>query len=464
MIKKSFLTAVLVAMSIFVFGFAQAAQIDGLANFAGPASPTNIYVNPGGLGDALIYGYYNARGSLDMIRVVNTATSFGVSAKVRFREGRNSNETLDFFICLSAGDQWTAFLMDDGDDNNPASLIWYDDDTPTFPDPQGNNDATDNMLATVSLSTGAADSVTADDTKEGYLEIIGVNAWSDTPGAAKVVKTPEQCGAQIGISGVTATGFPKQDCNGFCDVPNSLAGNLYIFNIAAGAGTYAYNATPLANFRNSAVLGAGLGTDDPPRLSDASETLTAVNYVLTKATEYSIYDIETFLGGQTTIINTFPTKRLSIQLDPDTTNGPFNDEAFIDDEGRIASTTDRCEPVTVQVWDDAENTPGATVGFSPSQPIVRSKCDEVSLLVVGDNAEALLDSELVQFNVPTSGFQIGRVDITLTRAGRTTTFLGQTTSGLPVLSYELSGFLDGYLTHMLPLRYTTIIGLDSVVN
>ncbi len=462
MIKKSFLTAVLVAMSIFVFGFAQAAQIDGLANFAGPASPTNIYVNPGGLGDALIYGYYNARGSLDMIRVVNTSTSFGVSAKVRFREGRNSNEVLDFFICLSAGDQWTAFLMDDGNDNNPATLIWYDDDTPTFPDPMGDNDPTNNLFATVSLSTGAADSVTPDDTKEGYLEIIGVNAWSDVPGAAKVVKTPEQCGAQIGIAGITATGFPKQDCNGFCDVPNSMAGNLYIFNIEAGAGTYAYNASPLANFRATAVTSAGLGTDDPPKLSDATEGLVAVNYVLTKATEYSIYDIETALGGQTTIINTFPTKRLSV--DELVNNGPFNDAAFIDDEGRIASTTNRCEPVTVQVWDDAENTPGATVGFSPSQPIVRSKCDEVSLLVVGDNAEALLNSELVQFNVPAAGFQIGRVDINLTRPGRTTTFLGQTTSGLPVLSYELSGFLDGYLTHMLPLRYTTIIGVDSTIN
>ncbi|MCK7495056.1 MAG: hypothetical protein MZW92_31205 [Comamonadaceae bacterium] len=63
----------LVAIGIFAF-FLQAAQVDGLANNGGPASLTAIFVNPGGIGDTLIYGYYNARGSLNFIRVVNTAT------------------------------------------------------------------------------------------------------------------------------------------------------------------------------------------------------------------------------------------------------------------------------------------------------------------------------------------------------------------------------------------------------
>ncbi|MEW6569610.1 MAG: hypothetical protein AB1390_00325 [Nitrospirota bacterium] len=456
MIKKSFLTALLVAIGIFAFSLAQADQIDGLANSAGPASPTTIYVNPGGLGDALIYGYYNARGSFNLIRVVNVSTNTGVSAKVRFREGEDSNEVLDFFICLSAGDQWSAFLIDDGNVNNPAQLVWFDDDTPTFPDPQGNNVVTDNFLASVSLSTAAATSVTADDTKEGYLEIIGVSAWADVPGSAKVVDTPNACGETIGIFGIDEPGFVAPS---LFDVPNVLAGNDYIFNVAAGAGTYAYNATPLANFRSTIVANPGLGTDDPPRLSDATETLNAVNYVLTKATEHAIYDISSLLGGGAMIINTFPTKRLSIELDPlGTLNGPFNDAAIIETDGEIGDSVARCEQISLLVWDDAENTPGATVGFSPSEPVVRSKCDEVSVLLVGDTATALLNTELDQFNIPVTGFQLGHIDITLTGTGRTTTVGALTTSGLPVISYELQGFIDGFFTHMLPLRYTTQIG------
>lgn len=463
MLKKSFLTVLLVAIGIFAFSIAQAEQIDGLANATGPASPTTIFVNPGALGDALVYGYYNARGSFNFIRVVNTSTSFGIGAKVRFREGRNSNEVLDFYICLSAGDQWSGWVIDDGNVNNPATLIWYDDDTPTFPDPQGNNVVTDNFLAAVDLkhsATGAVASVTADDTKEGYLEIIANLAWADVPGSAKVVKTPNACGETVLQLGEAPdeTGFTPPVR---VDAPNTLAGNLYIFNVADGAGTYAYNATALSNFRfgaGAALLGS-IGIDSTPRLSDATEGLIAVNYILTKATEYAIYDIETALGGDTTIINTFPTKRLSIELDPGSINGPFNDSATILTDGKIADSIARCEPVTVLVWDDAENTPGATVGFSPSTPVVKSKCDEVSLLVVGTTASPLLNSKLVQFNVDNAGFQLGRVDIMLTGVGRTTTFGGLTTAGLPVISYELQGFIDGFFTHMLPLRYTTQISV-----
>jgi hypothetical protein len=457
MLKKGFLTVVLVAISIFAFSIAQAAQIDGLQTNVGPALPTtlDVYVNPGGQGDALIYGYYNARGSWNFIRVINTSTSYGVGAKVRFREGKNSNEVLDFFICLSAGDQWSAWVLGDTNPASPATLYWFDDDTPTYPDPQGDNDATNNLLASVPLVYGIPSSVTADDTKEGYLEIIANNAWADTPGVAKTVKTPKQCGASV----LVIAERPETRTITPLDAPNSLAGNLYIFNVAAGAGTYAYNATPLAGFQNVPFDGS-LAIDSVPRLSDSQDGLIGVNYVLTKAVEYAIYDIEDWLIGDTTIINTFPTKRLSVQLDPGAVpNGPFNDDAVITADGKIGDDVARCEEVYVLIWDDAENTPGATIGFSPSEPVKKKKCDEVSVLVVGTGRIALLNSNLVQFNIDApAAFELGWVGIDLTGVGRSTTLDGVTTDGLPVISYELQGVLDGYLTHMLPLRYDTIIG------
>lgn len=446
MIKKGLLTVFLVALSIFAVSAAYADQIDGLASSTGPAAVTSMYVNPGGLGDALIYGYYNARGSWNFIRVVNTSETTGIAAKVRFREGRNSNEVLDFAICLSAGDQWSAWVIGDENPANPATLVWYDNDTPTNPDPNGTDDVTDNMFTFVPLkfAPDAAAVVTADDTKEGYLEIIGARAWADSPGASKVVETPEDC-ADYSTGSAEVT-----------DVPNTLFGNAYIFNITDGAGTYAYNATALANFRTAPIT-VSLASDSSPRLDDATEGLVAVNFVLTKAIQYATYDLETFLGGATTIINTFPTKRLSIDVLHANGNGPFNNAAEIDDDGAIVDDDGRCEEVTMKIWNDAELTPTTTTGFSPGETPVLKKCDEVSVIVVGSVANALVNSNLVQFKLNNSGFDIGWISEDFTEvSGRTTSVDDIGSTGLPVIGYELQGMF-GYWTQMLPLRYTTLI-------
>lgn len=461
MLRKSLITVLLVAIGIFAFGTAQAAQVDGLANNAGPASPTAIFVNPGGLGDALIYGYYNARGSLNFIRVVNTATQTGVGVKVRFREGEDSIEVLDFYICLSSGDQWTAWVTDLVGTAAVGNIVWYDNDTPTFPDPQGDNDVTNNLLASVPFSTAGGTAVTPDDTKEGYFEMIGVSAWADPlPGVNKVVKTPQACGEQLGLPNANDTTFTPV---ARIDVPNVLAGTSTIFNLNDDAfGAYAYNATALANFRNTIVVNPGLATDDPPRLSDATEGLVAVNFVLTKSLEFALYDLENILDGETIIINTFPTKRLSIELDPlPNANGPFNDAAVIDaTTGAIGNAAARCETVGVRIWDDAENTPGATVGFSPGQQQQVQKCDEVSLFILGTSGAPLMNTTLDQANTPVvpAAFELGRIDIDFTTVlGRTTTIGSVGTTGLPVISYGLQGFLNSPLTQMLPLMYTTTI-------
>ena len=465
MIKKSFLAVLFVAMAIFTFGVAQAAQIDGLVDGSGaPALPAGLTmnVNPGGTGDALIYGYYNARGSFDYIKVVNTSTTQGVAAKVRFREGRNSNEVLDFAICLSPADQWTGWVLE-GSATGPATLVWWDNDTPTAPDPNGNNIVTDNLGVMVPFAygaTGAASSVTIDDTKEGYFEIIGGSAWTDThltSGLTRVVATPEEC-TTAALEGIT-------DSTSNVQVPNTLMGNAYIFNIADGAGTYAYNATPLADFANTPIL-ISLASDSAPRLSDATDVnanatgIDEVNYVLTKNQMYAIYDIQAILGNQTDIINTFPTKRLSIELL--SANGPFNDDADISaSTGAIIDAVDRCEAVTITIFDDAENSPESTTGFSPGETEELEKCDEVSLITIGSVASSLLDSNLVQFNLNNAGFELGWLIENFTGAGRSTEINGVTASGMPVIGYELQGVVDGYFTHMLPMKYTSSISSDN---
>ena len=487
MFKKILIAVLLVAAGFFAIGTAQAAQIDGLATVSGPAVPSTLHVftNPGGLGDALVYPYYNARGAWNFFRVVNTDTVNGVAAKVRFREGKNSNEILDFYICLSAGDQWSAWVIDDGNSAHPATLVWYDNDTPTFPDPDGvtTDDATDNMFKSKDLrygATGAASSVTASDTKEGYMEIIANTSWADVPGAAKVVKTPIQCGKTVLNPAEYATLFPTDPYGpnsahefvrpALAEVNNVLAGDATIFNVAA-VGTYAYNATALGDFTNVGFSGS-LGLDSTPRLSDSQDGLPGVNFVLTKAQEFAPYEIESGLLGGTLIVNTFPTKMLSIQQLNG--NGPFNDGALYNDpsnprsvenggDGRIVSATDRCEDIGIVAWDDAENTPNApTCDFSPCTPVTTKyqKCDEVSLFAIGEGKSGLT-STLIQDTLDTAGFDIGWVmeDFT-TVAGRSTTFGTAVTAGLPVISYELQDIAGGLFSAMLPLQYNTIISAD----
>lgn len=497
MLKKSFITVLFLAVCVFAaVGVAQAVQVGGMRS-GSPSTAAlpvalNVHVNPAGLGDALIYGYYNARGAASMIRVVNTSETTGIGAKVRFREGKNSNELLDFYICLSAGDQWTAWVVGDTSTTAPAVLYWYDNDTPTYPDPQANNSATDNQLATQSLkygSTGAASSVTADGTKEGYLEIIPNVAWSDTPGSGKTVSTPNDCGYAVLNSSEapspTSSGLTAAWKTALSDAPNTLFGSMTIFKTTSGPGTYAYNATALADFMAFPTSGS-LGVDSIPTLSNSQDTLTGVNYALTRAVQYATYDIESDLTGSTTIINTFPTKRRNIVDSGSTTsaagtgliggsiNGPFNDAAYIDSTGAISgtTTTGRCETVSILIWDDEENTPGSTAGFSPSTPTVKSKCDEVSLLVVGTSASSNLNSGLVAFNIDASSFKIGWVKETFSTGGtfaatsRATRYPGgggpgsMVSWGLPVIGYELQNISGTTYSNMLPLRYSTIITIN----
>ena len=96
MLKKAVLMVFAAMLLIAGAGIASANQVDGMASGTGPALPAGltVSVNPGGLGDGLIYGYYNTREALTFFRVVNTSTTDAVS-KRRFREQRSA-EILDF--------------------------------------------------------------------------------------------------------------------------------------------------------------------------------------------------------------------------------------------------------------------------------------------------------------------------------------------------------------------------------
>jgi len=474
---RKVLLAVFVAMvTAFSFGMAQAEQIDGLQTNSGPALPPDldVFVNPGDIGDALIGGYYNARGSLDMISLVNTSTDTGVAVKVRFREGKYSNEVLDFFVCLSAGDRWTAWVFGDDDPTNPAHLLVWDDDTPTYPD-FGSDDMQDLKYS----GTGAASCITADMTKEGYFTVIAVSSWPDTPGVTKVVETDEQCGEVLGLADAASFvigGNDEPDIDALVDAGNYLVGTCVIYDVVGGAAAYGYNMLALADFARAPITNPSLGRDTSPLFQDCQDGLNGVNYVLTKDNLIALYDIESCLSGQSDIIITFPTKTQTIKAQG--VENPFRGCDLSFDPDCTCSCTwdaddddceDPCEPVAVSLWDDEENSPECTQGFSPSTTSELELCNEVNYIVMGSSASALLDTDLLQFKIDTVGFDIGWVNFNFTThmaADRQISFPSAASpdaiaNGLPVIGYELGSFVEGFYGHMLPLRYTSDIDEPS---
>ena len=96
-----------------------AAVLAGLAGVAGMAGAAQaaahtaaVNMNPDGLGDVLIYPYYTTDGdNTTLLTVVNT-TGDAKAVKVRFLEGYNSREVLDFNLYMSEYDVWVAAISD----------------------------------------------------------------------------------------------------------------------------------------------------------------------------------------------------------------------------------------------------------------------------------------------------------------------------------------------------------------
>jgi len=87
------------------------AGLAGVAGIVGSAQAVNI--NPDGLGQVLIYPYYTVNGGNSTVLSVVNTTGSAKAVKVRFKEGTNSREVLDFNLYLSMYDVWTAAIYND---------------------------------------------------------------------------------------------------------------------------------------------------------------------------------------------------------------------------------------------------------------------------------------------------------------------------------------------------------------
>ena len=382
------------------------AVLAGLTGMAGMMSVANaVNVNPDGLGQVLLYPYYSTRGGNDtLISVVNT-TSAAKSVKVRFLEGRNSREVLDFNIYMSGFDVWTGALSAEGD----GAKLMTTDTTCTVPYFVGNSpDGVGEVLLRdfefIDFNGQTSENVDGAGTgiervKSGYFEILEMGTLVDdtedsATAATHVSGTPANCQQLVDAwttleDGVTPAGpdaYWAADPEVDLDTPSGgLFGGASIVNIPEGT-LLSYNATAIDNWT------ADVNHTDPgrvrPRLIEGSVTTSAVfrsdsqsvdvqtwgnnrdavNAVLMNNKLANEYAINADIGGLTEYVLTFPTKRFHVDpliLGPAPAIAPFS--VVFNSDSDAPGTS--CEPVTFRLWDreELERTEDAP-GTQPPRP------------------------------------------------------------------------------------------------
>jgi hypothetical protein len=449
MFKKKSLCAALAGMSALgVVGAAQA-----------------VNLNPDGLGQVLIYPYYTVRDSLgptspynSLLSVVNSTAS-AKAVKVRFLEGRNSREVLDFNLYLSAKDVWTAAIAPNAAGGATMSTSDKSCTLPPIP-------AVGVPFRSSAYASDGAGS-TLDRTKEGYVEIIEMASYQDASTTTKNVThsggVPAKCAAQTDTLGASEAQPPT----------GGLFGGITLINVNEGT-DFSADAVALDNYSDTSLYtGAGF---DTPNLTNASpprsvvvangivyeslwdnSTADPVSAVLMHDTIMNEYVLDVVTKSGTDWVITMPTKRFYVA------NGTGSADKLF--QRNFNKTAGACDDVSLEIYDREEQTTSTPLDFSP-QPEEGSTCLpwEANVLTFRDsNVFGSQNSVNVD---PPVGFEHGWLQLgfqpstvsdpvhTLTNPSTTSAALGQafgpsgpaTYVGLPVIGFAAQSFFNGTLT------------------
>jgi len=461
------------------------AVVAGIAGVVGIANMANaVNLNPDGLGQVLLYPYYTVNaGQQTLLSVVNT-TSNGKAVKVRFLEGYNSREVLDFNLFLSPYDVWTStvFKLSDGGASGDGAGIFTKDNSctaPTFTSTAAGVPAGYQAFLHYAYTGSASDGgPTGDDrTLEGHFEMISmadITAGTLLTDITHVNGVPKSCGA--GGSTVEAL----LEAGGATVIPptGGLFGAASIVNVGQGT-YYTFNADAINGFTASTLV-SGTGSLDPSLrdANDAGAGSTATAYVFNNGAlvtaPYSssqAIDAVSALFDASNVYNqyqhaadgtagsdwvvTFPTKRFYVDdlyagftgTVPNAPIAPF-ESRFSGSKSTLGLS---CDVVGISIFDREERTTTTTAcGFSPCPPgqPPSSLCHETNVISFGGAGSSILGSNLAS-NI-SSPFANGWVQLSFTDAahgGTGTTHASRADNngtifyGLPVTGFEAENFV-----------------------
>jgi hypothetical protein len=406
-----------------------AAVLAGLAGAAGiVGSAQAVNINPDGLGQVLIYPYYTTNGfNQTLLSVVNT-TNEAKAVKVRFKEGKNSREVLDFNLYMSPWDVWTAALSSiDG-----IPFLSTADTTCTVPYIYGNG-GTQAFLPWAMNDTGVPDEYgDISRATEGYFEMIEMGVLTNDSensalAALHVDGEPLDCQQLVDAWTVfddkdNLLGYwlhPDQGPLTDIEAPiGGLFGGAAIVNVLTGY-MASYDAKAINAFAADAASFKG-PLHNPPGDSSPSlnsgdvfkgsvfvnglsvdslfgKSIDAVSYVFMHDTIMNEYTTEMSVLAGTEWVMTFPTKSYYVYPEESGSTealAPFT--TVWDGEGA-------CEVVVLAtIWDREEQTiinptiPGDEIPpivsprppgqIDPTNPIIPFElCYETSVISFGEN-------------------------------------------------------------------------------
>jgi hypothetical protein len=408
------------------------AVIAGIAGVAGVGSIADaVNLNPDGLGQVLLYPYYTTSGGNDtLMSVVNTAP-VGKAVKVRFLEGRNSREVLDFHLYLSRFDVWTAAIASSaaaGVADTGAGLVTtdlsctvpdiargglgYDPDGLISQLPDGryfvsfvNYAFSGDFADATAFAEGESDPESLERSREGYIEVIEMadiirpstlNGWIE-----HVNGVPGNC-AQVNGAWFDADGEFLADPGFGLTAPDGqgeLFGNAMIVNPARGTVTgYAADAIEGFNYTNlhfpPGDTDPGLDAVNNELDPDATAYVFRFGGLITATYDDSVQfgrvDAITALYASPRVINeyyldaggpvtgnsewviNFPTKRYYVDTNPSLPVGADFVTAVRAPFNDAFNNDGACQDVSITIYDREERTAQQQGGgFSPRPPGAR---------------------------------------------------------------------------------------------
>ncbi len=406
------------------------AGLAGVVGFAGSAGAVNL--NPDGTGQVLIYPYYTVNaGQQTSISVVNS-TEAGKAVKVRFIEGYNSREVLDFNLFLSPYDVWTGtiFAMDDAGLGSEGGAFGTADKSCTVPSfatlPVVGNGLHYQPFSSQEFTGSRVDTGPTDitRTREGYVELIQMaDVIGDSLDAiTHIAGVPDDCGASS----------LRSDNSDFVSPTGGLFGNGYIINVSEGT-LYPYVADAIDGFSDRPLFSpsgslnpslkdartapgiatayvfqkTGSGVTVLNATYNAPDTIDAVSAVFAAKSLMNEWIANADAGQGTDWVITFPTKRFYV--DPTASTSPTVIPPFAYTFGEKDNSTNppkngpgqSCVQVGINMYDREESSPADGGGgdiFSPppkDQP-PSSLCHEVNVISISDPSApvSILGSDL----------------------------------------------------------------------
>ncbi|MFO1316080.1 MAG: hypothetical protein U1F58_10780 [Burkholderiales bacterium] len=379
------------------------AAVAGLGALAATGVAQAVSVNHDGLGQVLIYPYYTVRTVAipvattpptvvdaaynSLLSVVNSTAS-AKAVKVRFLEGKNSREVLDFNLYLSPKDVWTAAIIPTTD----GAGIYTADKSCTVPRVSTSSTA---PTAFVNYGyTGSADDnggTSLDRTREGYVEIIEMgDVVGTTAVAATHVNGVPPCDKVTPFDPLLAAPVaPNNTVAG----SGGLFGSITLINVLKGE-DFGVDPTALVGFSTRALwfpegdVKPTLADVNPKRSVVVANTdvlitdwatsgnnADPVSAVLMHDNVYNEFVVDTGTKSGTDWVVTFPTKREYVAVGTGSAS-----KLFQSNFGSKGS----CDDVVVTQYDREERTIISQTSFSPPPPTqTDSLCWEANVLTIG---------------------------------------------------------------------------------